>query len=102
MNLRTKLATIAAVVTFANMCVAGFNESVLDGYPTAQAWYKFISAGLAAMSWAFSHYYNQDFTEEGCLGTGYTQYLKAQKKSNDEEWTEPEDTEEIEEVEENE
>lgn len=98
MNLRTKLATIAAIVTFANLCVAGFNESVLDGYPTAQAWYKFISAGLAAVSWAFSHFFNQDFTPEGYLGTAYTRYLKEQKKKDGE----AEEIEEIEDTEENE
>lgn len=89
MNLRTKITTVAAVVTFTNLCVAGFNESVLEGYPKAQAAYKITSAALAAVSWAFSHYYNQDFTEEACEGTGMTRLLKDQKKPNDKVFTEP-------------
>lgn len=105
MNLRTKITTIAAVATFTNLCVAAFNESVLDGYPKAQAAYKITSAALAAVSWAFSHYYNMDFTEEACQGTGMTRLLKDQKKSNDKVFTEPgkpETLEEIEEVEDHE
>ena len=76
--------TAAAIVCYLNIGVALFAP-----VPT---WYKIVSFIVAGVSWTCSHYYNQDFTEEMCQGTGYGRYLKAQ--NNPDVYTEPIEAEE--------
>ena len=91
MTQRTKIMTIVAVVAFVNMMLSVFDSSVLNEFPRAQIVYKILSAVFAAAAWACSHYFNQDFTEEACIGSGVTANLKAQKKPDDIVYTEPTD-----------
>ena len=91
MTQRTKIMTIVAVVAFVNMMLSVFDSSVLNEFPRAQIVYKILSAVFAAAAWACSHYFNQDFTEEACIGSGVTANLKAQKKPDDIVYTEPDE-----------
>ena len=51
---------------------------------------KGVLAIITAIVWVHGFYMNENFTEEGCEGTGYTRDLKARKNE-----TEPEDEEMI-------
>ena len=80
MNIRTIISTIVSALAFGNLIISEIDIGILDGHPTAQAVYKVLSFIFAGAAWLNSHYFNQDFTEEGCEGTGHTRYLKTVKK----------------------
>lgn len=81
MNTQTKGITTWAIISYATLGFALFT-------PVSMV-YKIIAYVLAGAAWTCSLYFNQDFTEEACEGTGYARYLKAQK--NKDVWTEPVD-----------
>lgn len=87
MNTGTKLRTILAIATCINTAllatdVAQFNNPVLDLlYTGASVALNFVIVALVT-------YFNNDYSEEGCIGTGTTRLLKAQEKDNKVEWTE--------------
>lgn len=87
MNRGTKLRTILAVATCINTAlmatdIAQFNIPTLDAiYTCASVILNFIIVALVA-------YFNNDYSESGCIGTGMTRLLKAQEKDNKVEWTE--------------
>lgn len=86
MDLRTKISTVLAAIAYVNGVFAMFymtvlqniDVSILEGHPTIQKWYAIISAiGMGAI-WLNSHYFNQNFTPEGVMGTALTHDLKNQ------------------------
>lgn len=54
--------------------IAEFNDPIVD------KWYKIISFCATVVILFVNTYYNNDYTEEACIGTGMTRMLKAQKK----------------------
>ena len=72
----TKVRTVLAILTSINAGLA-----VLDiaqfGNPTADLIYKIASVAANALLIAVNTYYNNQYTEEGCIGTGLTRQLKA-------------------------
>lgn len=82
MNTGTKLRTILAIATSINTAliatdITGFNN------PTADFWYKVISLVLNFIIVALTTYFNNDYTEEACIGTGLTRSLKAGEADED-------------------
>lgn len=80
MNKGTKVRTILLIVAILNQ--ANVNIGVWEfGNAVINIIYKVISylltLGAAVAAW----YFNNDFTEEACIGTGITRQLKAEKKA---------------------
>lgn len=84
MNFGTKLRTVLAVATCLNTAlmatdVAQFHNPKLDlAYRVASVILNFII--VACVTW-----YNNDYTEEACEGTGLTRALKADEAEEEEE-----------------
>lgn len=79
MNKGTIIRTIMAIALVINSGaiatgIAEFND------PNIDKWYKIISFCATAVILFVNTYYNNDYTEEACIGTGMTRMLKAQKK----------------------
>lgn len=79
MNKGTILRTILAVAVSINTAlavtdIASFGNADLD------LAYKIVSMVINFIIVAINTYYNNDYTEEACVGTGMTRMLKAQKK----------------------
>lgn len=87
MNNGTRIRTILAVLTTMNTVlavtdVAQFNNEKLTLY------YKIASVVINALVVGINTYFNNDYTEAACEGTGYMRYLKAMQKGQAEVWTE--------------
>lgn len=88
MDLRTKISTIIAAIAYINGVFAmfymnvlqGLDITILEGHPTAQKIYAIVSALGAGAAWLNSHYFNQNFTPEGIMGTEHTRSLKREFK----------------------
>ena len=79
MNYGTKIRTVLAVATCLNTAlmatdIAQFHNADLD------LAYRVISVILNFIIVACVTWFNNDYTAEGCEGTGYTRYQKAIKK----------------------
>lgn len=79
MNKGTIIRTIMAIALVINSGaiatgIAEFNDPVVD------KWYKIISFCATVVILFVNTYFNNDYTEEACIGTGMTRMLKAQKK----------------------
>lgn len=79
MNKGTIIRTIMAIALVINSGaiatgIAEFNDPIVD------KWYKIISFCATVVILFVNTYYNNDYTEEACIGTGMTRMLKAQKK----------------------
>lgn len=79
MNKGTVIRTIMAIALVINSGaiatgIAEFNDPVVD------KWYKIISFIATAVILFVNTYFNNDYTEEACIGTGYTRLLKEHKK----------------------
>ena len=89
MNTGTKIRTILAIATSLNTALmatdlTGFSNSKVDMA------YKVVSIVLNFIIVACVTYYNNDFTEAGCRGTGYTRLLK-EEAGNGEDFFDTED-----------
>lgn len=78
MSRETIVRTLIAIVVAINTCLAIFGINIFNGV-VSDLVYRIISAVAMIASWAVSHYKNNDFTVEGCEGTGFTRLLKASK-----------------------
>ena len=78
MNKETIARTLIAVAVAINTCLAIFGINVFNCV-VSDLIYRIISAAVMLIAWAASHYKNNDFTAEGCEGTGFTRLLKASK-----------------------
>lgn len=79
MNTGTKIRTILTIATCLNTALmatdlTGFSNATIDSV------YKIVSIVLNFIIVALSTYFNNDYTEEGCVGTAVTRQLKAEKK----------------------
>lgn len=84
MNFGTKIRTILAVATCLNTAlmatdIAQFHNATLD------LAYRIISVALNFVIVACVTWYNNDYTEEGCIGTGLTRQLKTVEEEEEEE-----------------
>ena len=91
MNTGTKIRTILAIATSLNTALmatdlTGFSNATVDMI------YKIVSIVLNFIIVACVTYYNNDYTEEGCKGTGYTRLLK-EETGNGEDFFDVEDEE---------
>lgn len=79
MNKGTILRTILAVAVSINTALAVTDVASFDN-ETVNLIYKIVSMAVNFVVVAINTYYNNDYTEEACLGTGYTRLLKEQHK----------------------
>ena len=96
MNNGTKIRTILGVLTTINTMLA-VTDVTQFGNETLNLYYKVVSVVLNALIIGINTYFNNDYTEEACVGTGEMRYLKMMSKDQDEFYTEPEEVEEGEE-----
>lgn len=81
MNKGTIIRTMLVVATCLNTALmatdfAQFHNSTVDFI------YKVASVVLNFIIVACATYYNNDYSEEACIGTGITRQLKSQKRSD--------------------
>lgn len=79
MNSGTILRTILAVAVSINTALAVTDLTSFEN-DTVNLVYKIASIVLNFIIVAINTYYNNDYTEEACIGTGITRLLKDQAK----------------------
>ncbi len=79
MNKGTILRTILAVAVSINTALAVTDVTSFENDKLNLA-YKIASMVVNFIVVAINTYYNNDYTEEACVGTGMTRLLKEQKK----------------------
>ena len=82
MNKGTILRTILAIAVSINTALAVTDVTSFDS-ETVNLVYKIASMVVNFIVVAINTYYNNDYKEEACQGTGYTRLLKEQKKVAD-------------------
>jgi hypothetical protein len=80
MNAGTIIRTIFVVAVCLNDALLMTDVAQFEN-PTVDLAYQIASVILNFVVVACSHYYNNDFTPEASIGTGYTRMLKAQKQA---------------------
>lgn len=83
MNGETKVRTVVAILAYLLVWVKTMWGVDLSELFTPEVLESIAVLLIAGVSWATSHYKNNDFSEEGCEGTGLTRMLKAQKDDID-------------------
>lgn len=79
MDAETRKQTIVAIITAVVDFLSAFHIIEFTD-EQVQAIYKLALCLVTAFVWAYySHYKNNNFTEEGCIGTGVTRQLKREK-----------------------
>ena len=81
MNKGTKIRTALLAVAIINQAISQVGEPDF-GNETANMVYRIVSYIFTVAAAAIAFWYNNDFTEEACIGTGITRQLKAEKKEN--------------------
>lgn len=81
MNKGTKIRAIAFAIACVNQAIVSVGD-VDFGNSTVNVIYKVISTAFTIIAGAIALYYNNDFTEEGCIGTAITRQLKAEKRKD--------------------
>lgn len=81
MNRGTKLRTILGVLTTLNTILA-VTDITQFGNDKLTLVYKIISVIVNAIVVGINTYYNNDYSEEACIGTGITRQLKAEKEAD--------------------
>ncbi len=84
MNFGTKIRTILAVATCLNTALMATDVAQFHN-PKLDLAYKIISVILNFIIVACVTWYNNDYTEAACEGTGYTRMLKTEEPEEDEE-----------------
>lgn len=79
MNKGTIIRTILGIAVSINTALAVTDVTSFENDKLNLA-YKIASMVVNFIVVAINTYYNNDYTEEGCIGTGMTRMLKAQKK----------------------
>lgn len=81
MNTGTIIRTILAVATVINSGAIATGIAEFEN-PTVNLIYKILSFCATAVILFINTWYNNDYTEEACIGTGITRQLKAEKKDD--------------------
>ena len=79
MNFGTKLRTVLVIATCFNTALMATDVAQFHN-PTLDLIYKILSVVANFVIVFCATYYNNDYTEEACEGTGVTRQLKAEKK----------------------
>lgn len=79
MNAETRRRTVIAIVVYILDFLVVFHVIEFSS-EQIQAIAQLVAMGATAVAWVLSHYKNNDFTEEGCIGTGITRQLKREKE----------------------
>ena len=87
MTAGTKWRTILVIATCINTALMATDITQFHS-PTVDFLYRVTSVILNFIIVALATYFNNDYSEEACIGTGTTRMLKAQGKDNSIEWTE--------------
>lgn len=81
MNQGTIIRTIARVVASLNTAAYAVSAAVAGlGFNKLTLIWMILTIALDFAVAFFTTYYNNDYTEEACIGTGVTRQLKAEKK----------------------
>ena len=78
MNAETRRRTVAAVVMYVINFLLVFNI-VSFSNEQVEAIVQLATVLVVGFTWFYSHYFNNDYTEEAAIGTGITRQLKAEK-----------------------
>ena len=78
MNTGTKIRTILVIATCLNTALLSTDFAQFNN-PTVDFIYRVASVVLNFIIVACATWYNNDYTEEACIGTGVTRQLKAEK-----------------------
>lgn len=81
MNKGTKIRTIMFAIACVNQAIVSVGD-VDFGSHAVNVIYKVISTAFTIIAGAIALYYNNDFTEEGCIGTAITRQLKAENSKD--------------------
>ena len=81
MNRGTIIRTVLAIATVINSGAIAAGIADFQN-PTVDMIYKILSFTATAVILFVNTYYNNDYTEEACQGTGLTRQLKAEKKED--------------------
>ena len=81
MNRGTIIRTVLAIATVINSGAIAAGIADFQN-PTVDMIYKILSFTATAVILFVNTYYNNDYTPEGCEGTGLTRQLKAEKKED--------------------
>ena len=79
MNKGTRIRTALGILTTINTVLAVTDVTQFGNEKLTLA-YKIISVLVNAIVVAINTYYNNDYTEEACIGTGIARQMKAEKK----------------------
>ena len=81
MNFGTKIRTVLAVATCLNTALMATDVAQFHNASLNLA-YKIISVILNFIIVACVTWFNNDYTEEACIGTGITRQLKAEQRGD--------------------
>lgn len=81
MNKGTKIRTILFAIACVNQAIVSVGDVDFGSHAVNVA-YKVISTTLTIIVGAIALYYNNDFSEEACIGTGLTRQLKAEQSED--------------------
>ena len=72
----TRIRRTLLILTSINVALATLDVAQFEN-PTVNLIYKIVSVLVSAVVAGINHYYNNQYTKEGCIGTGLTRQLKA-------------------------
>lgn len=94
MNTGTKIRTVARVVASLNTAAYAVSTAIAGlGFSWLTTAWAILTIALDFVVAFFSHYYNNDFTLEGSIGTLTTREMKAKRNAEMPHFNEPIDSE---------
>ena len=81
MNTGTRVRTVMLAIAIINQAISQVGDPDF-GNETANTVYRIVSYIFTVAAAAIAFWYNHDFTEEACIGTGVTRQLKAEKQAD--------------------
>jgi len=81
MNTGTKIRTILVIATCLNTALMATDVAQF-GNETVNLIYRILSVAANFVIVFCATWFNNDYTEEACVGTGVTRQLKAEQKEN--------------------
>ncbi len=79
MNTGTRIRSVMLAIAIINQAISQVGDPDF-GNETANTVYRIVSYIFTVAAAAIAFWYNNDFTEEACIGTGVTRQLKAEKQ----------------------
>ena len=81
MNTGTRIRSVMLAIAIINQAISQVGDPDF-GNETANTVYRIVSYIFTVAAAAIAFWYNNDFTEEACIGTGVTRQLKAEKQAD--------------------